>query len=334
MRTLLTGLALLSTVTLGAMTLALGAALATPVPAAIHTEDVFDFAEMEPIDVDALPAMQQYIGRDGTPMPIRIYPSPSDRLVIFVHGSSYHGAAYHRLAEQLSTSGAATVVVPNLRGHHLAGRSRGDLAYVGQLEDDLADLIADLRSRGMTGEVVLAGHSSGGGLAIRFAGGPHGHLADRVAVLAPMIPSSPAIRDGDAGGWARVNHPRYLALTALNLLGFDGLNALPVIAFSKPTSLWDGTETLVYSYRLNESYHPRYDYGSDLAALPAGSLVMVGANDQAIEPTELERIVLEHATHPDVRILSGVDHFGIFADATVFGTVERWLGEPVQASRQ
>ncbi|MEN0066897.1 MAG: alpha/beta fold hydrolase [Myxococcota bacterium] len=328
MRSLLTGLTLLSTVTLGGATLALGGALATPVPSTANAKDVFEFAEMESVDADAMPDMQQYVGRDGTPMPVRIYPSESDRLVVFVHGSSYHGAAYHRLAEHLSRSGAATVVMPNLRGHHLAGRDRGDLAYVGQLEDDLADLIAGLRSRGMDGEVVLAGHSSGGGLAIRFAGGPHGQLANRVAVLAPMIPSSASIRDGDAGGWARVNHPRYLALTALNLVGFEGLNALPVIAFSKPASLWDGTETLVYSYRLNESFHPRYDYASDLAALPAGSLVMVGEHDQAIDPTELERIVGESATGTDVRILSGVDHFGIFQDAGVFATMERWLGEP------
>ncbi|MEM6925876.1 MAG: alpha/beta hydrolase, partial [Myxococcota bacterium] len=268
--TWVTGLALLLTLMATTGAIGLTTALTTPVPSTTDAADVFRFGDLTPIADETLPEVQRYLARDGTPLAMRVYPSQSDRILIFVHGSSYHGAAYHPLAAHIRASGAATVVLPNLRGHYLSGRDRGDVAYIGQLEDDLADLIGELRHRRMDGEVTVAGHSSGGGFAIRFAGGPHGALADRVAVLAPMIPYDPFIRGGDAGGWARADGPRFLGLVVLNLLGIDGLNGLPVIAFAKPHHLWDGTETLVYSYRLNASYHPRYAFADDLAALPPG----------------------------------------------------------------
>ena len=133
-----------------------------------------------------LPEIERFTARDGEPLALRIYPSASERVLIFVHGSSYHGGAYHALARHISDAGAATVVVPNLRGHHLSGTRRGDVDYVGQLEDDLADLIATLRERGMSGPLILGGHSSGGGMVIRFAGGEHGTLIDHALMMAPI----------------------------------------------------------------------------------------------------------------------------------------------------
>jgi pimeloyl-ACP methyl ester carboxylesterase len=319
----LVSLALL--VGLSSALLFVGSAVGSAFPDGAGPADVFGFEGLEPVSTEALPPLQPYVARDGTPLVMRVYPSEADRVVVFVHGSSYHGAAYHELASHLQESGVATVVVPNLRGHHLSGPRRGDVDYLGQLEDDVADLIGLLRERGHRGEVVLAGHSSGGGFAIRFAGGPHGALVDRVAVLAPMIPSAPAIRDGDAGGWARVNGSRYLGLTLLNALGVTGLNDLPVVTFAKPPSQWDGTETLAYSYRLNESYHPRYRYADDLAALPDGSLVLVGEGDQAIDAGALATIVADASPGTSVNVLDGVDHFGVFTDADVFERLVQWL---------
>ena len=101
---------------------------------------------------------------------------------MFVHGSSYHGAAYHELAVALSRAGVSKVYLPNLRGHHMSGRRRGDVDYVGQLEDDIADLISMARDRGQTGEVTI-------GIRVAVAS-PSGLRAATTATLPVRICSS------------------------------------------------------------------------------------------------------------------------------------------------
>jgi hypothetical protein len=88
---------------------------------------------------------------------------------------------------------ASSSASPYLRGHYLSERRRGDVDYVGQLE---YDLIRFLRGRGLRGPVTLSGHSSGGGLAIRFAGGGHGDLVSSCLLLSPVVPTSPAVKGG------------------------------------------------------------------------------------------------------------------------------------------
>ena len=84
-----------------------------------------------------------------------------------------------------------------------------------------------------------------------------------------------------AGGWAYLHKRRLFGLLVLNALRITGLNGLPIIQFNKPEVYWDGTETLAYSYRLNTSYHPRYNYQRDIAATGKDALVLVGENDEA-----------------------------------------------------
>ncbi|MGA7328454.1 MAG: alpha/beta fold hydrolase [Rhodomicrobium sp.] len=64
-------------------------------------------------------------------------------MVVLIHGSSDDGSGMHPLAKALRDAGSS-VYVPVLRGHGNSGR-RGDIDYVGQLEDDLTDFVAVLR---------------------------------------------------------------------------------------------------------------------------------------------------------------------------------------------
>src|SRR5271155_3548670 len=149
-------------------------AAATPEPPIVEPKDVFDFASLrKPATAIEPPSLQRYPARDGEQVAYRFYDSAAQRILIFIHGSSYHGSGYHALAAAVSLRGVAKVVLPNLRGHYMSGRRRGDVDYIGQYEHDLDDLIKVLRGQGLTGPITLGGHSSGGGLAIRFAGGVH-----------------------------------------------------------------------------------------------------------------------------------------------------------------
>jgi alpha-beta hydrolase superfamily lysophospholipase len=310
-----------------AAALAIAAALAlvaSSPPSAAAPEDVFGFARLPAAPPPDLPPLQTFAARDGEELAFRRYDSAAERVLVFVHGSSYHGASYHALASRLSRSGAAKVVLPNLRGHYLSGRRRGDVDYVGQLEDDVFDLVAHLRAGGWRGPVTLGGHSSGGGFAIRFAGGASAGTVSSQLLLAPVVPGSPALRGGTAGGWARVHLRRVIGLVLLNAVGIHGFDALPVIEFAKPRRFWDGSETLAYSFRLNASYHPRADHARDLRALRGRPLlVLVGADDEAVDGEALRELFAD--VSDAVEVLPGVDHFGVYRDPAVLERIERWL---------
>jgi non-heme chloroperoxidase len=304
--------------------LALAASPPPPMPA---PKDIFDFASSAKIsNPTGLPDLQRYKARDGEQLAYRFYDSTAERILIFIHGSSYHGGGYHALAAAVSSKGAAKVVLPNLRGHYMSGRRRGDVDYVGQLEDDLVDLIAYLRAEHRTGPITLGGHSSGAGLAIRFAGGGHGETGvSSYLLLAPIILRAPSIRGGEAGGWANTNFRRLFGLLALNAIGIHGFNGLPLIEFNKPAQFWDGTETLSYSYRLNVSYHPRPYYQGDIRALGAQTLVLVGANDQAVDPDGVRAVFAADDPQAQLMTMPGISHFGIFSEPAALDATAAWL---------
>ena len=304
--------------------LALIASAPPPMP---EPRDVFGMAALKQRVPADLPDVQRYPARDGEALAVRVYPSSAAATLIFLHGSSYHGAGYHDLAATLAGQGIAQVVLPNLRGHYLSGLRRGDVDDFGQLEDDIADLIGWLRTHGNTGRIFLGGHSSGGGLAIRFAGGKHRALVAGFLLLSPVLPIAPSMRGGDAGGWACVHKRRLLGLMLANLLGQHGLDALPIIVFNKPVELRDGTETLSYSHRLNTAYHPRLRYQLDLAAIGAKAAIFVGDGDQAVDGEKLRTLVAKYLPRGRVTILPGIDHFGIFTDEAALAAVAEALSE-------
>ena len=129
----------------------------------------------EPLAFDALtsvnyaemPELQPYTARDGATLQYRHYQSDAtDTVLILLHGSGWHSMQFYPLAQYLSEQGVATVITPDLRGHGFNPERRGDVDYIGQLEDDLADLIDMLRELYPAADVVVGGHSSGGGLTV------------------------------------------------------------------------------------------------------------------------------------------------------------------------
>ena len=316
MHHLFRGVAILISITAIGLIVAM-IAIAQPFPPMPPETDVFGFSREREKGTADLPPLLQFRARDGDTLSYRFYDSPSEKILIFVHGSSYHGGGYGEIASFISGSGAAKVILPNMRGHYMSGRSRGDVEYIGQYEDDIVDLIAEIRAQGHKGPIILGGHSSGAGFVLRFAGGK-GPKQEPIAgylALSPIIPRTAAIRGGDAGGWNVIHLPRIFGLVALNIFGIHGFDGLPIIAFNKPASAWNGTETLAYSWRLNMSYHPRNDYRSDIKAMPTNALILVGEKDEAVDGPALLDILKAAGYRGSAEILPKITHFGIFQDA-------------------
>ncbi|MDA9361829.1 lysophospholipase [Ascidiaceihabitans sp.] len=136
-------------------------------------------------DLSDLPDTQPVTIRDGNTIAVRRYGAGGvDKpLLIMVHGSGWHGMKFHGLAKELAPQ--ADVVVLDLRGYGVTPHRRGDIDYINQFEDDLADLIKATAQPNQ--KVVVLGHSSAGGLVVRFAGGEHVEIIEHAVLLAPFL---------------------------------------------------------------------------------------------------------------------------------------------------
>ena len=256
--------------------------------------------------------------RDGSQIAVRHAKGPAGApLVVMVHGSGWHGQQFEGLAAGLAD--LADVLAPDLRGHGVAPARRGDVDYIGQFEDDLADLIT--ARAGPQQKVVLLGHSSGGGLVVRFAGGEHRGLIDGAVLLAPFLHHSAPTTKANSGGWATVSLRRVIGLSVLNALRITALNGRPVIRFAMPEAVLNGplgqTATTEYSYRLNTSYAPRADWQADVARLPP-FLLVAGSKDEAFHAERYEPTLSPLNPAGRYALLPDVGHLDVVnADATL-----------------
>lgn len=297
-------------------------------PAWSQQDSRMDFEQV--IGGDTPPALHPYQARDGTTLHYRAYGDEGDaeQVIVLLHGSGYHSAYLQPLAAGLAESGDVRVYTPDLRGHGPDPARRGDVDYIGQLEDDLDDFLGRVRRAHPDASLLLAGHSSGGGLAIRYAGGnPHGPV-DGYILLAPYIHHSAPTSADSNSDWASPKIPRLILLGLLNGIGLTGLNDLTVIEFNMPESVRDGTETLAYSYRMQVSLHPRDDYGADLAALNAPTLVLAGGDDSSFNSDAYAPLFHEHTDQAEVKVLEGVGHLEIINRPETRQAIQAWLTQP------
>src|SRR5580700_3486830 len=185
----------------GAVALLLAAMIATPLKHPPELRSVSKTARA--VDRSTMPGLERFIARDGTTLAFRHYPArsqPTGKIAILVHGSSGSSASIHALADALAARGVETFA-PDIRGHGASG-TRGDVAYLGQLEDDLADFVATVRKTTPGAPLTLLGHSAGGGFALRVAASPIQNLFERTVLLAPYLGYDAPTNRPNSGGWA------------------------------------------------------------------------------------------------------------------------------------
>lgn len=307
------------------------ALVATERPQAATQPAALDLAAFASADDATAPALQPYTARDGVQLAFRLYESRAEAstVLVLLHGSGWHSLQFAALAGAISEQGLAHVVTPDLRGHGFDPTRRGDVDYIGQLEDDLADLINLAQARFPGAQVVVGGHSLGGGLAVRFAGGTHGRLADAYVLLAPFLKHDAPTTRPNAGGWARPLVRRIVGLSMLNAVGVRQLNHLTVIQFAMPEAVLAGplgaSATTAYSYRLNTAYAPRPDYGADLAAIRQPLLVVAGDADETFIATQYEPTIVAHTDTGSYIVLPGVTHIGLLTDEATQAALGGWL---------
>lgn len=272
----------------------------------------------------ARPGEARYFkARDGVDRLYRQYDATGPDVLVFLHGSTGDSRYLALLAGRIAAQTGMTVVTLDMRGHGPSPVQRGDAAYVGQQEHDIADLVTSLRDRNFK-RVFIGGHSLGGGLAIRYAAGSQQPRPDGLILLAPFInQSSPAAFPG-AGGWATAFMPRFVGMSILHRYGVTAFDGLPVLRFRTPPASRDGNETSLYSWRLWTSVTPRADWKTDIANLPSPTLV-IGAAEDPFFRSEGYPEVFRLAGKAEVQIVPKLSHFDLVVDEGVPQRIAQWL---------
>ena len=322
---------LISVVLIGIVVVLVGAAMAIALggpgspPAMASINDPF-----KSVDFSDLPALQYYAAQDKTILAYRYYePAASDAgtgqragpgmqagasgSVVLIHGSSASSASMHLLARAFSEAGYAAYAL-DIRGHGESG-TRGRIAYIGQLDDDLDAFMRAIEPRR---PVTLAGFSAGGGFALRYAGGPHQEQFDNYLLLAPFLSQdSPTYRPG-SGGWVEVGMGRVVGLSLLNRLGISAFNDLPVTRFALNERAKEFL-TEQYSFSLAANFRPRADYQANMRAVRRPVSIVAGAADEAFHTDLLASEVRSQGQDWPVHLLPGIGHIPLTLDAVAVG---------------
>jgi pimeloyl-ACP methyl ester carboxylesterase len=304
----------------GVAALALAAMIATPLiaPPELHSIS----AVRGTVDMSTLPAVERFQARDGTALGFRHYAAigPSTgRAAIVIHGSSGSSAnSIHALSWSLAQHGVESYAL-DIRGHGTSG-TRGDIGYVGQLEDDLADFVAVVRKTTPAAPLTLIGHSAGGGFALRVAGSPIQNLFARTVLLAPYLGYNAPTNQPNSGGWANADIPRVIALMILRQLGIGCCDALPVVAFAVPP---DSAKSLVpaYTERLRSNFGVHRDFRTDLAATTRPVTIYSGAEDELMVADKYAEAVRGATPAVNVKLIDGVNHMGIVSKPAAISAI-------------
>ena len=314
--------ALFLLVTLAALVAALAAALiwGGPGPIAPKASINEPFAKA---DFSAVPPPQHFTARDGTALAWLRYPAagngaPAGRIVL-VHGSSARARSMHVLAQGLAAAGFEVAAL-DMRGHGDSG-PRGDIAHIGQLEDDMEDF---LRAVPHAGPNTLMGFSSGGGFVLRFAGSSRQQLFDRYVLLAPYLHHAAPTNRPDNGGWVSVGLPRMIALTLLNKAGVTAWNHLPVLRFGL-NDVARQSLTASYSYTLATAFRPHDDWQADIRNARQPMQVVAGRDDDLFIATGYADAFTGAGRPVPVTLVDGVNHIGLTLDRPAVQAIVRAL---------
>ncbi|OAF05129.1 alpha/beta hydrolase [Bradyrhizobium centrolobii] len=294
----------------GAAALLFTALIATPLERPVELRSVSD--SRKGVDMSTLPALERFQARDGTWLGYRHYAASGATTgagAIFIHGSSgSSGTVNHALTAALAARSVETWAL-DIRGHGASG-TRGDIGYVGQLEDDLIDFVAHVRKSAPDLPLTLIGHSAGAGFALRVAATPiMQDLFVRTVLIAPYLGYDAPTNRPHSGGWANADIPRYLGLAALRKLGIDCCAQLPVLAFAVPPN---SERILVptYSDRLMRNFATR-GYRLDLPLVTHPVTIFGGAEDEMMISDKYAETVQAVKPSVDVKVIDGVNHMGM-----------------------
>lgn len=262
--------------------------------------------------------------RDSSKIFCRVYNSENKDIMILIHGSGSESRYLASLARSIADAKIATVLTPDLRGHGESEGKRGDIDYIGQLENDIEDLIMYSKQNLGAKKFVLAGHSSGGGFVLRFIGNPKNTRVDKAIMLAPYLGYEAPTVKPNSGGWVTVAIKRIVGLSMLNNIGIRVLNGLPVLFFNLPEAYNDKLQVPSYSFRMMVNFTPR-NYREEIKKIDIPCLVLVGQEDESFYPEQFQLAFEPAKMFVKTEILDSTKHLSLVSNHETFERIKEWM---------
>jgi len=254
------------------------------------------------------------------------FPNRSESTLILIHGVASSAYMYNKTAGLLQEATQAEIYAFDLRGHGQSDGNSGDVDYLNQYVDDLADIIKEIRKEKPNGKIIIAGHSMGGGVALRYAMEKQYEQPDGFLLFAPLIGhNSPAFSQGQTTenkaeeSFMKIHIERIIGLTMLNEIGNHDYDSLPVLFFNLP----ENVPLRKYSYRANKSTTPD-DYVAGLKAVDKPMLVLMGNEDEAFSAEATKEAILKNS-NGEIQIIDNTSHNGVRHSAQSFIFIKDWF---------
>ena len=237
--------------------------------------------------------------------------------LLLVHGFPLSRGAWQKQIDALRSS--YRVVVPDLRGFGASQAGTGPVS-MGQYADDLYALLQQLK----TGPVVLIGHSMGGYVSFAFLRQYTKMVRGLVLVSTKASKDTPKAATGRRAMAEKVRAKGVevvIEAMATKMLAADNHDRAMAeqvrgfMASSKPAG--------VIGALLGMAERP--DATAELARISVPTMVITGADDTLIPPTESEKLALAIPSS-QLNIIPNAGHLAGFEQAGKFNhVIEEWL---------
>lgn len=301
-------------------------------PEALRKAAVIDMPVPTAGENASIPRVENFEARDRSLIGYRHYRSkqPTRIKLYLVHAETWDDLQFTALATTLATRlGIADVFTFDMRGHGQNPLHRGDLAYVGQPTDDLADLVRATSEQGDV--IVVGGHSAGAAVAARFAAAPGQTKLAGVLLLAPVLSQDFEANKADFGGWALPLKWRVAALKLQNAIGIHWSDREIAVQYAVPQAVWEGplgfSVTSDYTWRYVKSLQLPSADGSDLTRVRAPYLAIVGSDDEVIDATKLEQAIKTFNKVGETSVVPQETHFSIVNSPQTLAILQNWLSK-------
>ena len=256
------------------------------------------------------------------------FQNKSPNTIILIHGVASSAYQYNKTAGLMQKATGAEVYTIDLRGHGQSEGKIGDVDYINQYVDDIADIIRTIRKEKPKGKIIIAGHSMGGGVSLRYAMAKQYNQPDGFLLFAPLIGhNSPAFPQEQASEkvavepFMKIHIERIIGLAMLNEIENHEQDSLDVLFFNLPESV----PLRKYSYRANKSMTPD-DYVAGLKAVNKPFLVLMGSKDEAFSAEATKDAILKNS-QGEIKIIDKATHNGVRHHMQSFTLITDWFSK-------
>jgi alpha-beta hydrolase superfamily lysophospholipase len=263
--------------------------------------------------------------RDGINLYANSFEVKSNTTILFLHGILASNFQFNTTAGLLSTETNTNVITLDLRGHGKSEGKPGDIDYIDQYVDDISDVVETIRKQDVQQRIILAGHSMGGGIAMRYVMKKNTSPIDGYLLFAPALgweaPTSRKETNSEDEKFSQAHVPRIIGNAMLNAIGITSFNNKPVLFFN----FQNGSPIIKYTYRSMASMSPD-NASMAFKKVNKPLLVIVGKDDQVFYADKFESLVTENSKGK-VYLIDKTNHNSVHYNAQSIAIVKDWLNK-------